>query len=115
MLSVKTASVFAILAAALYPSMTASAQNWHVTDHWKIGGEGGWDYLLSDDAAHRLYVTHATRVEVLETTTGKVVGAVTGLKGIHGVALNPDGKTGYISDGAANVIVVFDRSSLSVK
>jgi YVTN family beta-propeller protein len=93
----------------------AGAQTYHVTNHWKIGGQGGWDYLVSDDAAHRLYVAHNSRVEVLDTTNGKLIGAITGLKSTHGVALNPDGKTGYISDGAGNSIVVFDRSDLSVK
>ena len=93
----------------------SSAQNYHVADHWKIGGQGGWDYLLADDAAHRLYVTHNARVEVVDTTTGKVIGAITGLKSTHGVALNPDGKTGYISDGAGNAIVVFNRADFSVQ
>ncbi len=51
----------------------------------------------------------------MDTTTGKLAGAVTGLKSTHGVALNPDGKTGYISDGAGNAIVVFNRSDLSIK
>ncbi|HTJ31492.1 MAG TPA: hypothetical protein VL346_13395, partial [Acidobacteriaceae bacterium] len=51
----------------LTASLIAHAQNYHVSDHWKIGGEGGWDYLLSDDAAHRLYVTHGARVEVIDT------------------------------------------------
>jgi YVTN family beta-propeller protein len=96
-------------------AFASQAQSYHVADHWKIGGEGGWDYLLSDDAAHRLYVTHGPRVEVIDTKSGKPVGAITGLKSTHGVALNPDGKTGYISDGAGNAIVVFDRSSLAVK
>jgi DNA-binding beta-propeller fold protein YncE len=105
---VATTAAFLSLAAA------GAAQNYHVVDHWKIGGTGGWDYLLSDDAAHRLYVTHNSRVEVLDTNTGKLVGAVTGLKSTHGVALNTDGKTGYISDGAGNAIVVFNRSDLSV-
>src|SRR5579859_6889713 len=93
----------------------AAAQTYHVTDHWKIGGQGGWDYLLSDDAAHRLYITHNSRVEVVDSTTGKLIGAVTGMKSTHGVALNPDGKTGYATDGAGNAIVVFDRASLAVK
>jgi len=93
----------------------SAAQNYHVTVHWKLGGQGGWDYLLSDDAAHRLYVTHNARVEVLDTTTGKPIGAITGLKGTHGVALNSDGKTGYVSDGAGNVIVVFNRADFSVQ
>jgi YVTN family beta-propeller protein len=88
-------------------------QPYSVVDHWKIGGAGGWDYLLADPSAHRLYVTHGPRVEVLNTQTGKVVGAITGLKGTHGVALDPDGQFGYISDGGANAVVVFDRKTLA--
>lgn len=109
--SIKTASTICLLTAAL----AANAQTYHVSEHWKIGGEGGWDYLLSDDGAHRLYATHGPRVEAIDSTTGKPIGAITGLKGTHGVALNPDGKTGYISDGAANAIIVFDRATLAVK
>jgi DNA-binding beta-propeller fold protein YncE len=104
----------AVAATLLSFATIAFAQTYHVVDHWKIGGQGGWDYLLSDDAAHRLYVTHNARVEVLDTTSGKLVGAVTGMKSTHGVALNADGKTGYISDGAGNAIVVFSRADLSV-
>jgi YVTN family beta-propeller protein len=92
----------------------AFGQTYHVADHWTLGGQGGWDYLLSDDSAHRLYITHNSRVEIIDTETGKPIGAVTGLKSTHGVALNPDGKTGYISDGAGNAIVVFDRTDFSV-
>jgi YVTN family beta-propeller protein len=104
------------VAAALLSIATASAaQTYHIVDQWKIGGQGGWDYLLSDDAAHRLYVTHNSRVEVVDTASGKVAGAITGLKSTHGVALNPDGKTGYISDGAGNAIVVFNRADFSVQ
>ena len=88
-------------------------QPYHVVDHWKVGGTGGWDYLLADPSAHRLYVTHGPRVEVLDTESGKVVGAITNLKGTHGVALDPDGKFGYISDGGANAVVVFDRKTLA--
>jgi DNA-binding beta-propeller fold protein YncE len=105
----------AVAATILSLAVAAGAQNYHIVDHWKIGGQGGWDYLLSDDAAQRLYVTHNSRVEVLDSSTGKVIGAVTGLKSTHGVALNPDGKTGYISDGAGNAIVVFSRTDLSVQ
>ena len=84
-----------------------------VVDTWKIGGTGGWDYLLADPSAHLLYLTHGPRVEVVDTTSGKSVGAITGLKGTHGVALNPDGAVGYISDGGANQVVIFDRKSFA--
>jgi YVTN family beta-propeller protein len=105
----------AVAAVLLSFAAAAAAQSYHVADQWRLGGQGGWDYLLSDDAAHRLYVTHNSRVEVVDSTTGKIIGAITGLKSTHGVALNPDGKTGYISDGAGNAIVVFDRATFAVK
>jgi YVTN family beta-propeller protein len=85
---------------------------YRILSHWTIGGEGGWDYLTSDPGAHRLYVTHGPRVEVLDSDTGKALGAITGLKGTHGVALDDAGKYGYISDGGANVVVMFDRTTL---
>ena len=91
----------------------AAQQPYRVLDRWKIGGTGGWDYLLADPEAHRLYVTHGPRVEVLDSTTGKPVGAITGLKGTHGVVLDPDGRFGYISDGGANALVIFDRKTLA--
>ncbi len=108
-------SLVAAGAALLFASSaTAPAQKpFAVQDKWMIGGEGGWDYLTADASAHRLYITHGTRVEVLDTNTGKSVGAITGLKGCHGVALDDDGKFGYISNGGANAVVVFDRSSLA--
>jgi YVTN family beta-propeller protein len=51
-------------------------------------------------------------VEVLDSDSGKVIGAITGLQGTHGVALDPAGKYGYISDGRANAVIVFDRKTL---
>ena len=106
-------SIGAIAAAVTLTAGALAQQPYQVIDHWKIGGAGGWDYLLADPAAHRLYVTHGPRVEVLDTDTGKPVGAITGLKGTHGVALDPDGAFGYISDGGANAVVVFDRKTLA--
>jgi YVTN family beta-propeller protein len=101
------------LLCGLAGSSAALAQgSYKVVTQWKIGGEGGWDYLVADAAAHRLYITHGPRVEIVDTQSGKAVGAITGLQGTHGVALDPAGKYGYISDGRGNTVVVFDRSSL---
>lgn len=90
-----------------------SQQPYKVLDHWKVGGVTGWDYLTVDPAAHLLYVTRGTHVDVVDTTTGKVVGAINGLQGIHGVALDTDGNFGYISDGRANQVVIFDRKTFA--
>ena len=123
-ISLRSASLFAVVAAptllaAQQPAIPASssaapAQPYHVIDHWKIGGEGGWDYLNADPGAHRLYLAHGTQVEVVDTTTGKSIGAITGLHGVHGIALDPAGKFGYISDGGGNAVVAFDRSALAI-
>jgi YVTN family beta-propeller protein len=100
-------------APAAASSSAAPQLPYHVIDRWAIGGEGGWDYLLADPGAHRLYLAHGTRVDVVDTTTGKLIGPITGLQGVHGIALDPAGKFGYISDGRANAVVVFDRATLA--
>ena len=45
-----------------------------------IGGEGGWDYLSVDSQNKRLYVSHATQVEVLHSETHKKIGVVANLQ-----------------------------------
>src|SRR5579875_241350 len=97
----KTTLIGSVALAAMFAACSGAPaqQLYSVIDHWKVGGTGGWDYLLADPPAHRLYVTHGPRVEVLDTQTGKVVGAITGLKGTHGVALDAEGQFGYITDG----------------
>jgi YVTN family beta-propeller protein len=90
-------------------SLAIAQKPYQVVDQWKIGGNGSYDYLVNDPTAHLLYVTHRTRVEIVDTTTGKEVGAITELKNAHGVALDADGKFGYISDGLSNDVLVFDR------
>ena len=105
--------VLALAACAILPIAHGQTDTYSVITKWTIGGEGGWDYLLADPAAHLLYVTHGTRVEVLDTRTGKPVGAITNLKGTHGVALDTNGIYGYISEGAGNNVVVFDRKTFA--
>src|SRR5262245_43268177 len=62
----------------------AADPNYHVVSEIQIGGEGGWDYLILDPAAHRLYVPHATKVVVADVDTGKVVGEIPNTPGVHG-------------------------------
>jgi YVTN family beta-propeller protein len=118
LLAVVAAPTFLAAQQPAAPAAAAAASApqppYHVIDHWKIGGEGGWDYVAADPGAHRLYIAHGTEVDVVDTNTGKVVGAITGLHGVHGVALDTAGKFGYISDGGANAVVAFDRSALAI-
>jgi YVTN family beta-propeller protein len=100
----------ALVAFAACPALTAQGP-YHVQDKWKIGGDGGWDYLAVDPQSGLLYITRGSHVMVVDTTSGKLRADITGLKGTHGIAFDIDGKTGYISDGGANMVAVFDRAS----
>lgn len=86
----------------------------HVTRHIPVGGEGGWDYLVADHASHRLYVSHGTEVDVLDETSGGHVGTITKLSGVHGIAIAHDLGRGFITNGRANSVTVFDLHTLAV-
>ncbi|MCU1324296.1 MAG: beta-propeller repeat protein [Acidobacteriaceae bacterium] len=110
---VRSISLMAGAMMVVAPGVSAFAATgpYAVVDKWVIGGQGGWDYLLADPSMHVVYLTHGPRVEVVDTKTGKAVGSITDLKGTHGIALDAEGKYGYISDGGANAVVVFDRKT----
>jgi YVTN family beta-propeller protein len=91
-----------------------AADAYRVLDTWKLGGDGGWDYLTVDSAAHLLYITRGTRVMVVDLQTGKLAAEIPGFDGIHGVALDSDGKFAYVSDGRANMVRVFDRGTRQI-
>jgi DNA-binding beta-propeller fold protein YncE len=96
------------------PAQFFAQQPYHILNRWKIGGEGkGWDYVVVDPVTHNLYVAHDNQVQVVSTTTGKVVGAIKDLDGCHGVGLDTAGKLGYISNGNGMNVVIFDRHSLA--
>lgn len=103
--------VFSTVLALTSSSILLAEGPYHIQDKWKIGGDGGWDYLAVDPQSGLLYITRGNHVMVVETASGKVISDITGLKGTHGVAFDTDGKTGYISDGAGNAVAVFDRAA----
>ena len=73
-----------------------------------IPGDGGYDYLSIDSINNRLYVSHGTTVNIIDLGTEKLVGSIDNLKGVHGIAIANDMGKGFISDGKANAVVVFD-------
>ena len=79
-----------------------------------IGGEGGWDMLVFDRPQHHLFVTHATRVEVVDVDKNRVMGVIENTPGVHGVALAQDLGKGFTSNGRDSTVTVFDLNSLAV-
>src|SRR5579863_7502524 len=92
----------------------AAPPAYKVIDKIKIGGGGRWDYSFVDTANHRLYVSHGTQTEVIDTTTDKLVGTIPGTNGVHGIAIAGDLGKGFTSDGGDNDVSVFDLKTLKV-
>src|SRR5262245_59197618 len=90
------------------------ATNYKVMGRYPIPGVGGFDYVTLDDAARRIYVSHATQVEVLDADSGNVVGVIPDTPGVHGVAIAAAFKHGFTSNGRENKISMFDPSTLKV-
>jgi YVTN family beta-propeller protein len=77
-----------------------------------VGGEGGWDYLAVDQYAHRLYVTHATKIVVIDTDQETVAGEIADTPGVHGFAIAPDLGRGFSSNGRENKVSIVDLKTL---
>src|SRR5437899_4923504 len=76
-----------------------------------IPGEGGWDYLNIDSAAHRLYVSHATKVVVVDTVTDAIVGEIADTPGVHGAVPAGPGRV-FTSNGRGNNASIVDAKTL---
>jgi len=92
--------------------MAAQGSGYKVVDNVKIGGDGGWDYLNCDAAAHRLYISRGTHVQVFDTQSKTVVGDIPNTIGVHGIALAQEFGRGYTSNGRDSSVTVFDLATL---
>ena len=85
---------------------------YHFLKEIPVGGEGGWDYLSVDQVGRRLYVSHATKVVVIDIDKNELVGEIADTPGIHGVALAPELKRGFTSNGRENKAGIVDLETL---
>jgi DNA-binding beta-propeller fold protein YncE len=89
----------------------AQAANYHLVKTISLPGDDGWDYIYDDADAHRLYVTRGSHVQVVDTEKGELVGDITGLNGIHGVAIDDKADRGFVSDGRSDSVTIFDTKT----
>src|SRR3989454_844956 len=90
------------------------ATNYKVAGRYPIPGVGGFDYVTLDDSARRLYVSHATQVDVLDADNGKIVGTIPDTPGVHGIAIAAAFKHGFTSNGRENKVSMFDPATLQL-
>jgi DNA-binding beta-propeller fold protein YncE len=93
-------------------SVAAAEVNYHLINTIPVGGDGGWDYLSVDSAAQRLYVSHGTKVVVIDLAKDTVAGEITNTPGVHGLAPCPDLGLGVTSNGRENKAGIVDLKTL---
>jgi YVTN family beta-propeller protein len=86
----------------------AASSGYKIITKVVVPGTGGWDYVSVDEASRRVYVSHATQVEVLDADSNQIVGKIPDTAGVHGIAIAPEAGRGYISAGKADSAVIFD-------
>ena len=107
---------FLLLAAC--PSASAQAVNYHLLKTVSLpaapGGRESFDYLVVDPDARRVYVTHGTEVVVLNADDYSTVGKIGGLQLTHGVVVLKELGKGFVTDGEAKRVAIFDLNTLRV-
>ena len=98
---------FVVLSLAIAAPLAAQG-SYQITRTYALGGTGGWDYLVPDPSTHRVYIGRSDRVMVVDETTGKLVGEVSGINGAHGTAVVDKVGRGFATSGEDSSIVMFD-------
>ncbi len=96
------------------PAAAPAAGGFKKVAEWKLGGEGGWDYLTVDAAAKRIYVSRSTHVMVVDLEKGTLVGDIPDTQGVHGVAIAPEAGRGFVTDGRSDDVTMFELATLKV-
>src|SRR6202011_2588715 len=97
----------------LCPRLFAADPGLHIIKTYKVGGEGGWDYLKLDPESHHLFISRATHVIVLDADSGKSVGDIPDTPGVHGIALAAELGRGFTSNGREGSVSIFDLKTLN--
>ena len=85
---------------------------YHFVTEIPIGGEGGWDILTIDSAASRLYLSHATKVVIVDLNTNTVTGEIADTPGVHAFVAVPEVQRGFSSNGKEAKSSVVDLITL---
>jgi YVTN family beta-propeller protein len=103
-----------IIVFALFLWTTALADEpYRFLNEIAIGGEGGWDILTIDSASSRLYLSHATKVVVVDLNKNVVAGEIADTPGVHGFVAVPEFQRGFSSNGKESKSSVVDLTNLS--
>jgi DNA-binding beta-propeller fold protein YncE len=83
-----------------------------IARRYQLGGDGDWDYLTFDTAAHRLFIARESHVLVVNPDNGTIIGDIPHTPHVHGVALAYELGRGFITAAGDTAVHVFDLKTL---
>src|SRR5580692_8343508 len=93
-------------------AQSGGASGYHLIKKVRLGGAGGWDYLEVDPATHRLFITRATHVIVVDPEQGKIIGDILDTPGVNGIAFANEFHKGFTTNGRSANSTIFELTSL---
>jgi DNA-binding beta-propeller fold protein YncE len=103
-----------LIALSIVFMLFQSGTGYKLETRYPVPGNGGFDYVTIDSAARRLYLSHGTQVDVVNADDGKLIGSIADTPGVHGIALAPEFKHGFTSNGRENKVSMFDPATLQL-
>src|SRR6266566_6658877 len=93
-------------------SAMAAEEDYKFLNEIPVGGEGGWDILTVDSAARRLYLSHATKIIVVDLAQNAIAGEIADTPGVHGFVAVPELQRGFSSNGKEDKASVVNLKTL---
>src|SRR6516165_4319386 len=108
-------AIYRCIISSLLGLVCASAlgnELYRFTGQIPIGGEGGWDILTIDPTANRLYLSHSTKVVVVDLSKNAVSGEIADTPAVHAFVAVPELQRGFSSNGKESKSSVVDLTTL---
>lgn len=102
---------FAILVLALAQFSFSQQSVCKLVNRISLEGNGRWDYITVDSETNTAYESHGDIVQVVDLSNGKVIGTISDLSGVHGVAIAKEFNKGFVSNGKSSTVTVFDLTT----
>ncbi|TAN12224.1 MAG: YncE family protein [Chitinophagaceae bacterium] len=107
------------LAAAFILTFTAfswaQAQHQYVFEKKiSLPGNNYYDYVYLDQQSKRLYASHGAAVDVIDVRNDRYISSIKNMKKVHGITVIDKLHRGFITDGGADAIIVFNTRTLKI-
>jgi YVTN family beta-propeller protein len=108
----KTTLLACTLSLAIAGAANASPSGYHLLKTVTLGGDTFWDAITLDAPNRHLFITHGDHVVVVDSRSYEAAGDISGLKGVHQVAVADALGKGFVTQGGDDSVAVFDAKTL---